>query len=271
MPLLVRFFMALCALSIVFAAAARAQESEQAPERTTRAGEALAQAQWEALEDGLSVLRAPADKPAMTVFRISPKRFSFAVALQKVRDGERVETVGPREKAVVAVNGGFFGERQESGELFAVGLLRRKGRQHSLAWSSTGGFLILLPRGPRIKRSSQGVPGGDADVLQSKPLLIEPGGKWAMNSNQLNLRQRTIVCLKPDGEVILFLAIRPILSLYEAGWLMRDTQSGGFFGCDSALALDGGGSTQLWVEGRDDLSFRGETPVHNALVIRRKR
>jgi exopolysaccharide biosynthesis protein len=51
---------------------------------------------------------------------------------------------------------------------------------------------------------------------------------------------------------------------------MRDPAQGGAFSCDSALALDGGGSTQLWVAGREDLAIAGETRVHNALIVQRK-
>ena len=51
---------------------------------------------------------------------------------------------------------------------------------------------------------------------------------------------------------------------------MREPEMGGFFNCDSAIAMDGGGSTQIWVKGRPDLSYAGNTPVHNAVVIQRR-
>ena len=60
------------------------------------------------------------------------------------------------------------------------------------------------------------------------------------------------------------------LSLYEAGWALRGEEWGGWFDCDSAIALDGGGSTQLYVEQHSKFTVLGDTPVHNAFVVKRK-
>lgn len=264
-------YLALAFVVAAQAVAATAEEGETVPARTVLAREALAQADWEVLEEGLSVTRVmTASGLALTALRISTGRFRFGLAVQARAQGERVEAYGERAEAVVAVNGGFFGEKEDGGVLFPVGLLRVEGRDRSAAWTSSGGFLSMSRDGVKIAPSQAGMPEDAADILQSKPLLIEPGGHWAMNSNQGHLRKRSIVCLTPEGDVVLVLVTRLGLSLYEAGWLMRGRGEGGFFGCDAALALDGGGSTQLWVAGRGDLSHRGETPVHNALVVRRR-
>ena len=60
------------------------------------------------------------------------------------------------------------------------------------------------------------------------------------------------------------------LSLFEAGWLLRGENWGGWFDCDSAIALDGGGSTQLYVADHPEMTIEGATPVQNALVVKRK-
>ena len=252
-----------------------AQEGgEDVPARTVAAREALAGSEWKELEPGLSALMAmTGDGLAMTAFRVDPAQFTFAAAVQTKPTGERVDALGTREEAVIAVNGGFFGILEKSAQLFPVGLLRRAGHDYSKAWNKTGGLLLLAPdgsSGPVILPSGNDVPDSVADIIQSKPLLIEPGGKWAMNSNQEHLRKRMIVCLPEGGEVVLFAVTRGGMSLFEAGWLMRSADEGGVFGCDAALALDGGGSTQIWVDGHEEWSFRGETEVHNALIVRRR-
>jgi hypothetical protein len=244
---------------------------ELAPPRTVEAREALAAGPWRDIEDGLAVLQAITPGGAtLTAFRIAPERFAFAFATQAQAKGERVDVFGPREGAAIAVNGGFFAEQQASGALFPVGLLRLAGKQLSAPWRATGGYLLLADGVPSIRPAATPPPSSVADVLQSKPLLIEPGGKWAMNSNQGLMRQRTVVCLTAKREAILLIVAGAGLSLFEAGWLMRGAEVGGFFACDSALALDGGGSTQLWVAGSRELALRGETPVHNALIVRRR-
>ncbi|GIL00958.1 MAG: hypothetical protein BroJett030_08570 [Alphaproteobacteria bacterium] len=249
----------------------RAEAPDPAPPRAAEAKDALRAAAWEELETGLLVLRAASGRGLeMTALRIAPDRFSLSLALQREPRGERVETIGPREDAVIAINGGFFGEREAGGDLFPVGLLRRGGRDQSRAWQRTGGFLVLSDGKVAIRPTSAGVGPRASDIIQSKPLIIAPGGKWVMNTNQHHLRRRSIVCLQADGTVVLFVIRRFGLSLYEAGWLMRAPEAGGFFDCHAALALDGGGSTQLWVAGHPELSFRGQTPVHNALVVKRR-
>lgn len=250
---------------------AHAQNAEQAPRLAIEARKALAAERWREIEPGLSVMLAMADTGlTMTAFRISPDRFRLDVAVQKEATGERVEVVGPREGAVIAVNGGFFAERVADGHLSSVGLLRTHGRDFSPAWPDAGGFLMLSSEPVAIRPSVNGAPENVDDVLQSRPLLIEPGGVWAMNTNQGHVRRRTIVCLQKQGDIVLFTISRRGLSLYEAGWLMRGPDVGGYFDCDTALALDGGGSTQLWVAGHPDWSFSGETPVHNVLLVRRR-
>lgn len=118
--------------------------------------------------------------------------------------------------------------------------------------------------------SREDVPDSPATILQSKPLMIEPGGKWAMNTNQALWRPRTLLCTVKNGEAVLLVLSGSGMSLYEAGWLMRKPEEGGYFACDAAIALDGGGSTQLWVEDREDLWVEGETAVHNALLVKRR-
>jgi len=261
--------MAFILVALMFGGPAAAQEL--APPRTAEARQALAASPWRKLEDGLSLLQATTQGGAtLTALRIAPDRFAFAIATQAQAKGERVDVFGPREGAVIAVNGGFFAEQQASGALFPVGLLRLAGKQMSSAWRATGGYLVLADGVPSIRPAATPPPSNTPDVLQSKPLLIEPGGKWAMNSNQGLMRQRTVICLTKDGEATLLLVTGAGMSLFEAGWLMRGAEVGGFFSCDSALALDGGGSTQLWVAGNRELALRGETPVHNALVVLRR-
>ena len=253
----------LCALLL----APQVSRAEEAPQLTAELAAALSAQSWSQLADGLRIIRA--GSPAgtrITALEVSPDHFSLRIAVQHGNDGERVDAFGEREGAVLAINGGFFGEKEPGKGLYPVGLLRREGRDLSEGWSKTGGYLAISADGFDLRPSGAGVPAGFAQLLQSKPMLIEPGGKWAMNTNSRLQRWRSLVCLRPDGNLVIALVTGFGLSLYEAGWLMRGAEDGGFFGCDSALALDGGGSSQLWVRDRPDLAVRGETPVHNALV-----
>lgn len=270
-----RFLLQTCVLAVVFVLSdsgrPAAQEPGAAPANTASLAAACAREEWREIEPGLDVLQAAGGNgAAITALRIDQNRFRLAMAIQSEAAGERVDTLGRDAGAIAAINGGFFGEAENGDTLFSVGLLRVDGRQLSRPWRRAGGFLALEANGIRLSPTRAGPPEAVPDVLQSKPMLIEPGGRWAMNTNRPLRRWRSLVCIGKDGELLLAAITGLGLSLYEAGWLMRGRAAGGYFGCTAALALDGGGSTQLWVAGRGDLSIRGETPVHNALVVTRR-
>jgi hypothetical protein len=246
----------------------RSLTQENVPARAALAAAALRAADWKAFEPGLDLLRAETNGALLTAIRIDLARFRLDLAMQDDPDGERVEALGQRHGAVLAINGGFFGEKEEGKGLYPVGLLRVAGVDRSSPWRRHGGFLALHANAPAILPSAGGPPADAPQILQSKPVLIESGGRWAMNKNRENLRRRSLVCLLPNKQAIILVVTGVGLSLFEAGWLMRREAEGGFFGCDSAIALDGGGSTQLWLRDHPNYGIRGETPVHNALLVR---
>jgi exopolysaccharide biosynthesis protein len=243
---------------------------QEIPARTAQVADALAGRQWDEIEPGFSHLGASTAGISVSAFLVDTDRFRFSLSLQRTGNGETASQNGRQNKAMLTVNGGFFGEKAPGEDLFPVGLLRIGGRSMSQAWTSQGGFLIVEDRGLAIVPTREGVPQSAGNVLQSRPVMIEPGRLWAMNTNQGYLRRRTMVCILPDGDVVVVAVTGLGMSLFEAGWLMRENAVGGFFSCDSAIALDGGGSTQLWLDGQADLSIAGETPVHNFLNVFRR-
>ncbi len=241
------------------------------PPRSAKTLKALQAADWQEMEPGLRVLRISGDSNLiMTAFGIDPGRFSFSVELQNNPEGERITSVGERLNPVLAVNAGFFAIGEEDGKLSPVGYLRLNGKRYSKGWTDAGGFITLKDGIPDLIPVTDGTPQGAFDVLQSKPLMIEPGKRWAMRTNRGNTKYRTLLCIRDDGEIVLTTITRGGLSLYEAGWLMRSQNVGGFFDCDSAIALDGGRSTQMWVQDKPEWMFSGFTPVHNFLVVKRR-
>ncbi|MCF6321111.1 MAG: phosphodiester glycosidase family protein [Rhizobiaceae bacterium] len=238
-----------------------------APSRTLQVANYLRDMAFATIVPGLSGLRTVAKNGVEIIaLRISPQNFKFGLATQSVEEGERVEVMGARESAQVAFNGGFF-SIAASGRKFPVGLLINKDIRSSSRWKKAGGYLVFQDGNISIVPTRQNkVPEGET-ILQSKPTLIEPGGKWAMNTNSGGSKNRTLVCNTAKGDVIVMVVIGGGMSLFEAGWLMRSSEVGGVFDCDSALAMDGGSSTQIWVKDRPDLSFTGNAAVHNSVFI----
>jgi len=220
--------------SLIVSTTVSHSENANTPDDSADAIRALNASQWQELENGLQIIRA----------------------------------VGEEAGAVVAANAGFFAST--GSRLYSVGYLRLNGEVKSKGWNDAGGILSFKPDGIELIPTHKGIPGGDFDVIQSKPMLIEPGGKWAMGSNSGLAKPRTVICTTTGGDVILSAVTRFGLTLYEAGWLMRSKEDGGFFDCDAALAFDGGRSTQIWYSGDQKYSSSGISPVHNFFVVRQK-
>jgi len=261
-----RTFLALILLAFTAPAAA------QVPVASAEAALAIADGKWIELEPGLSSLEArTATRVRLTALRIDQKRFRLAPIAQQKPDGETAAEFCNRAGAVLAVNGGFFGERDWRKGLYPVGYLRIDGKATGRNWKDAGGYILFNDEGLRIAPAAVTPPGAPETILQSKPLMIAPGGIWAMNTNQPPARPRTALCALPDSSEILLLVVHGAgLTLYETAWLMRSREEGGAFGCDAALALDGGSSTQLHVADRPELAVEGETAVHNALLALRR-
>lgn len=259
----------LCALQFYPASPLYSQVATP-PERTVTVVSALQAAQWQELENGLQVIRAVTERGVlMTAFRISQEEYDFSIALQENPSGSFVKEIGEQEGALVAANAGFFAA-SGTGSLYSVGYLRLNGKVYSKGWDSTGGIVSFKPEGVELTPSADGIPQGDFDVIQSKPMLIEPGSRWSMGSNTGGAKPRTILCRLADGDIVLAAITRVGLTLYESGWVMRKKSQGGFFDCDSALAFDGGRSTQVWFSGDEKYSSSGISAVHNFFVVRNK-
>jgi len=260
------FALFLSALILIFQGTA--QELDHALPATSKSVvTALNSVQWRELEDGMEVIRAITESGIIiTGYRLSPDRFKFSVVTQLEKDGSRAKDVGEREGGVLVTNAGFFAQRA-SGSLYPIGYLRIDGDVRSKGWAHEGGVATFNNRTIKLTPTHQGIPQNEFDALQSRPMLIEPGGKWAMASNIGEIKNRTVLCTQANGDVVLAVVSRVGMSLFEAGWIMRSPKKGGFFDCDAALALDGGRSTQVWYAGDQAYSYSGITPVHNFLVI----
>lgn len=255
-------------VSVFCYSSALAQDASQRPPHAGEVVGALERAQWETFDDGLRVIEVDtALGTRLTGISIDLERYRFGIIPQKGDEGERVSSVLRRTDARLAINGGFFSVGND-GKLRSVGMLILEGRAQSAAWPTSGGFLALDHGGkPAISLSPDGPPMWAHTAVQSRPVLIEPGGLWAMNTNSSEPARRTLFCLLSDNTALIVIVHGNGLSLFEAGWVLRGRPWGGFFGCDSAIALDGGGSTQLAVRDHENLTVTGLTRVHNIVAV----
>lgn len=166
-----------------------------------------------------------------------------------------------REKAVAAVNGGFFDTAGHS-----LGLRISGGRLRSRLKSSDWGVFSIaggkarirhtrdFPRDRKLQhRISQAVQCGPRLVVDGAPTTVKP-----------QTARRIGIGIQRDGKVVIALSDQA-LALQD--WANLWASKSGL-NCRDALNLDGGGSTQLSLKtSKRSLDIAGQWPVPDALVI----
>lgn len=201
-------------------------------------------------------------------------------------------TQGQQAGAIAALNGTFFDVKNGG----SVDLIRIKGvtldttrpSGKVLAEHQRSAVLIKKNHVEIVKGDSlkgwEKTLAGETDVMVTGPLLIYKGKKIPLTQRPFNTTRhpRTALGLTNKGEILWITvdgrAKEAVgMSLFELQKLLW------VLGCTSAINLDGGGSTTLWIQGRsktgvvnmpcDDKVFDeyGERKVSNVLLLSRRK
>jgi hypothetical protein len=126
-------------------------------------------------------------------------------------------------------------------------------------WVTSGG-VELAPRNPTTKGGVLALAGEEVFIgptaalpfepeliVQSFPLIVEPGGRAGIRTDDGKRAARTVACLRGGALHFILLTAQnhegP--TLYESVAILREPAPRGF-GCSAALNLDGGPSTGVW-------------------------
>ena len=190
--------------------------------------------------------------------------------------------------AVAAVNAGFFITRapygsamfyrQDYEDKFPNGMDgKRPGRstRQTGAVVTTAGTLYIV-KADRMKGWERYIAG--EDVVTSGPLMIIDGREENVSVEGFNTTRhpRTGVGKKADGTVVFVVVDGRFKGQAEGMSIFELQKVMGWLGCESALNLDGGGSSTLVVGDRvinhpcDNKLYdhEGERKVHNAIIVR---
>ena len=104
---------------------------------------------------------------------------------------------------------------------------------------------------------------------------LQAGPRLLANGNVLRLKpgaaQRSMVCITTTGKVILAVTQHTLISTTDLAKLSRQSNQQGGLGCQDALNLDGGSSTQLYANVGDFvLDLSGFDRVADAIFIKTK-
>jgi uncharacterized protein YigE (DUF2233 family) len=222
----------------------------------------LADAKWRKANTGLEMLSVADNTYGLTMYawKVDPMQLDLSIK-RAAAGGEKAGELLEKGGGVFSINGGFFKEERFKSEVGGVqkilaydGLLALGDKGVvSDPWSGgnrkRGGILTLKENKVRLIPSAEfdGSIDSKTFAIQSKPMMIEPGGKFAMNFDDGVAARRTAVCTRKDGSaifVVIDAAAGKGITLYQLARLLSSQHSNNQFDCDAALALDGAVSSQ---------------------------
>ncbi len=172
----------------------------------------------------------------INAFRINPKTYQFRAVTSRPKL-ETVHRIARKERLLLAVNASFF-----TPEGTPLGLIIDQGKEiQKLRKVDWGVFSITKDGVPRIVHTDEFKKDEKIDVaIQSGPRLVVSGRPLKLKPQ---IARRTAVCIDAQKRVVLIVTEQGILLQDFADLLATPTGEGGL-GCQYALNLDGGSSTQ---------------------------
>ena len=226
-------------------------------------------AQWASVSPGLEWRRveSPEYKLSVVAWRIDPKAQAIGVAVQPGVKGATAVDYLTGSAAQLTVNGGFF-DVDPQARLSPSGLVVAGGKKLA-EYAPAGGSGVFWTKGSEIgigwSKDFQAAQGYDT-VLQVGPVLVEPGGRNGINTNDYQRVDRAALCV--TGGKLIVITVFGGLSLYELADLMSAPVASGGFGCDSGLNLAGGPSVQVaFAAGAEKFAHEGRWRAPNAIVV----
>lgn len=187
------------------------------------------------------------------------KTMGFDIGYE-VKELKTTATFGKENNAIAAINGTFFDVKnggsvdfiKANGEVINVNRLE-KNNQRAMHQKAA----VLISKGKLNLKKWDGTEKWEdnlqeEDIMLSGPLLAIDNKNEKLDSVPFNtLRHpRSAIGIKPNGKVILLTIDgrhenSAGASLFELTKIMR------WLGCTSAINLDGGGSTALWIDSEE--------------------
>lgn len=223
---------------------------------------------WKRLADGLlyatySFGISETERGTIHAFQIDPAKFRLSVAIAPdEKAGATAREFAQRNKALVAINGGFF-----TPEHLSIGLIARDGKAlrpiHKNSWWS-------------VFHVTDGVPAitpyKEFELKPATSMALQVGPRLVIDNAIPRLKEgvsaRSAIGITRDGKIVLAITQGFGISMRELARRMSASPFEGGLFCPNAMALDGGSSSQLFAKaGKFELSLEGLVPVTNAVVV----
>jgi len=170
--------------------------------------------------------------------------------------------------AMAVVNGGYFDDHNQ-----ATGLVISDGHVTGASYSGYGGMLAVNAQGKISLRSLRDQPyDPDTEQLtqatQSTPMLIINGQRTQFSSDASSKR-RTVVAQDKQGRLLFIISPSSSFSLDELADLLAEHAKSSDLGLQTALNLDGGSSTGLYLNaGSQKVAIDPITPLPLVISVK---
>ncbi len=231
------------------------------PQTTPAQAPAPTMAAWEPIAPGLEqrLFRAQSDLPLLHAVRVDPTQVRFRAVY---RPGDPLTLAGWRDalpNAQVILNANFF-----TPEHTALGLLISDGIVYGTPYRDRGGAFVIENGLPRITNNRREPYSGQPwqQAVQAFPLLVWDASATYTNANDRRIARRSAVAMDAQGRVLLLATPGLGLTLPALSQTLAELDAD----IQTALNLDGGGSTMLYVAPAD-LTLPSFDPVPAVLAL----
>lgn len=193
-------------------------------------------------------VHASGSKGTVHLYLFDCRRASFKIIDQggiEKQSYRNLEKAMQAHHCLAGCNGGFFGK--DGNPLGLVIASGKKSGAINLRSSLTSGVLGQGVGKPFIQRSKSYFANGEAEhdqVLQTGPLLVE-NGKVVSGLNSQRFSRRTFVFT--DGGNRWGIGYAPAVTLHQLATALADPKTFAGYNIETALNLDGGSSSGLWI------------------------
>ena len=236
---------------------------------------------WKRIEPGFEFAKyelgeVPAViRPEVYLLKFDPKFYSFLPVAAEATGEDKppaadVRTLTRKVGGVAGINANFFDEKGEPLGLLIVDSTQAH-KLHRGGRVLTGIFAIRSSGEPLIAHRDSFRADGVAMAIQAGPRLVE-NGKPVDVSAEDDSSRRSGIAITKNNQVILYATVLrfPGATLANIQTMLLDPT----LGVDQALNLDGGGSSQLFIESFATLAgetfISGGDPVPVGIVVKRK-
>jgi uncharacterized protein YigE (DUF2233 family) len=237
-----------------------------------QAGKSSADTFWQKIDEGLEVRSMQLNgHPYQTIIRLQAlkvdvERFQVRVIDCRAYGVDRMEikALARRAQALAAINGGFFLPNYRP-----LGILIVDGHEANPLRKADWGIFLIQDNRPRIIHTSEFQNEGTiSQALQVGPRLVVSGKEKVMKKQ---VSRRSALGITFNNQVILLNTEDTEAYFQDLARIFRLPASEGGLECQDALALDGGGSAQMYGEYKSlKIDIPGQWAIPNGIGVFKK-